>query len=185
MKLKAHSRPNGLKSTLGEIRRRKDIPAVLYSKGEPGVGLWIEGNAFAALMRDIKKSCLSTTVFTLDVDGKTVRALVKEIQYHPTTYQVWHLDFIELHSDVKVSLNVPIQFTGEAECVGIKLGGFLREVVRTIPVSCLPGQIPSQFSLDIRDLEMFGKKRLKDIAMPAGVKPLVDLEQVAVVVGKR
>ena len=116
----------------------------------------------------MKSGHLPTTVFTL-ADGKTrARVIIKDIQYHLTTYNVSHIDFGELIDDVPVSVKVPVKCTGVADCVGVKLGGFLRQVVRHVKIECLPQRIPSEFMVDVKDLGIRQTKRLKDIKMPRG-----------------
>ena len=71
------------------------------------------------------------------------------------------------------------------DCVGIKLGGFLRQVIRSVKVRCLPKNIPQNFELDIRNLKMRQSKRLSDLVMPEGVTPLAATDEVVVVIAKR
>ena len=84
-----------------------------------------------------------------------------------------------------VNVNVPIRFAGVADCAGIKLGGFLRQVIRHLRVNCLPSKMPKEFVLDVKDLGMKQTKRIKDIKMPEGVLPLAPLNEVVVVIAKR
>jgi large subunit ribosomal protein L25 len=98
---------------------------------------------------------------------------------------VSHIDFEELFEDVPVSVKVPIQCIGVADCVGVKLGGFLRQIIRHVKVECLPKQIPQNFLVDVQDLGIRQAKKLSDIAIPKGVKPLAKMDEVVVVVSKR
>lgn len=186
MKLTIEKRTTEKKRETARLRREEKIPAVVYSLGKEGESITVSGTEFAALLRSIKKGSLPTTVVTLaDADGKERRAIVKGIQYHPTTYKILHLDFEELHDDTRVNVKVPLSFTGVADCVGIKHGGVLRPVIRHVKVNCLPKDMPSEFTLDVQALEVKGTRRLADIAMPEGVKALVPLSEVAVVIAKR
>lgn len=185
MNLTMFKRNASRKSELKQIRREGNIPAVLYSKGEAGENIAVNGTEFKALLRGVKPGFLSTTVFILNGDGRKCRAIVKEIQYKSTNYEVSHLDFVELLDDVRINVKVPIQCTGVIECVGIKLGGVLRQVIRALKVSCLPNEIPGEFYLDVRELGIKQTKRLAAIEIPANVRPLVDLNEVAVVIAKR
>jgi len=111
--------------------------------------------------------------------------ILKEIQYEPTTYDVIHLDFIELFEDHKINVKVPIECVGAAECPGVKLGGVLRQVIRSFPVSCLPKDMPEVFQMDVRTMGMRDSRRLSDLEIPETVRPLVDLHEVAVAIVKR
>jgi large subunit ribosomal protein L25 len=134
----------------------------------------------------MKPGRLSTTKFTLvDEKGQEKKCIVKEIQYHITTYEVIHLDFEELLDDVKVNVNIPIECVGVTDCQGIKLGGVLRQVIRSLRVECFPKDMPESFELDIRALALNDSKRLKDLNIAETVRPLADLNEVAVVIAKR
>lgn len=132
------------------------------------------------------KGQLATTVFELVDDSGLVRkAHVKDISYEPTTYRIQHLDFVELHDDVPVSINVPIQPVGMVDCVGMKLGGVCRQVIRSLRVVCLPKDVPSAFEVDIRHLNLKQSMRLKDIKLPESVRAMGNMNEVMIVIAKR
>ncbi|MES2345072.1 MAG: 50S ribosomal protein L25/general stress protein Ctc [Chlamydiota bacterium] len=185
MKLTVTKRDGTRKSEVKQIRRKGNIPAILYAAGRSCENIEVDGNAFKTILREIKAGRLSTTQFLLECGSKERLAVVKDIQYHPTTYQIIHLDFEELLDNSPVSLNVPITCTGIVECMGIKLGGFLRQVIRQVKVECLPKDIPSEFVIDVRDLGIRQSKRLRDLVLPQGVKPMAPMEEVVVVIAKR
>lgn len=185
MILTAKKRAEARKSHIKQMRRDGNIPAVFYAPGQTAQSIEVNGKEFETILRGIQQGLLSTTVFTLNIDGKKLKAIIKDIQYNLTTYKVIHLDFEELNDDVTVQVKVPINCIGMADCPGIKLGGFLRQVIRTIKVECLPKQIPSFFEVDVRELGIRQSKRLSDLAMPKGVKPLAPMDEVLVVIAKR
>lgn len=185
MQLTVKTRDGQKKSDLKQIRRAGDIPAIIYASNRQPEKVVLEGSQFAAVLRAMKPGQLPTTVFQLS-DGKGVRkAIVKDIQYHLTTYQVSHIDFEELVDGVAVSVKVPVNCTGVADCAGVKLGGFLRQVLRHVKVECLPQHIPSEFLVDVRDLSIRQTRRLKDVVLPQGVRPLASPDEVLVVIAKR
>ncbi len=185
MKLAVKERVGEKKKDLKQIRREGHIPAVIYSSKKQPEALIVDGAEFSTILRDMKPGQLPTTIFTLTGGRKDRRAIIKDIQYHLTTYRVSHIDFEELIEDVPVSVKVPVNCIGVGDCVGIKLGGFLRQVSRYVQVECLPGNIPAEFLVDVKDLGIRQSKRLKDIAMPKGVKPITRPEEVVVVIAKR
>ncbi len=185
MKLAVKNRVGEKKKDIKEIRREGNIPAIIYSSKSQPEKLIVTGAEFNAILRQMKPGQLPTTIFVLS-DGKKERsAIIKDIQYHLTTYIVSHIDFEELVDNVPVSVKVPVNCTGIADCVGIKLGGFLRQVVRHVKVECLPKNIPAEFLVDVKDLGIRQSKRLKDLVMPTGVRPLAKPEEVVVVIAKR
>jgi large subunit ribosomal protein L25 len=186
MKLHTVKRTANSKSEVNKLRREGFIPAVLYVKGKSGDTLAIKATEFSAYLRQVKSGHLPTTIFTLvDDHGKERRVVIKDIQYNVTNYHVTHLDFEELLADQKINVKIPIECTGQVDCVGIKLGGVLRQVIRHVRVRCLPKDLPTLFELDIRELGLKQTKRLKDLAIPKTVSPLVDLNEVVAVIVKR
>ena len=185
MKLKMEKRLSCKKSDSNRIRREGNIPAVVYSQGVPNENISVDGVQFLRVLREMVPGRLATMCFTL-VDGKTeTSVIVKDIQYHPTTYQILHMDFERLVPGSPITVNVPVEFTGVSSCVGIKLGGFLRTVVRHLKVSCVPERIPEFFTIDVRELAVGQSKRLSSIQMPEGVTSKGVLNEVAVVIAKR
>jgi large subunit ribosomal protein L25 len=186
MKLNYCERIRQRKSDTSRLRKEGVIPAVIYSSGKGSSSISVIESDYTALLRTVKPGHLSTQVFELtDGAGVARRAILKDIQYHPTNYQIIHLDFEELIKDHKVNVKVPIEWINVADCVGVKLGFVLRAVIRSIRVSCLPDDIPVAFQLDVKELGPRDSKRLKDLDIPNNVRPLQSLEEVAVVVAKR
>lgn len=186
MKLNISLRDLKKKTESKKIRREGGIPAIIYAQGKAGDAIVVQETEFMALMRQVLPGRLPTTIFTLaDSKNKERRVVIKEIQYHPTTYKVLHLDLEELHDNVKVNVKVPIECIGTADCPGVKLGGVLRQVIRYLRVRCLPKDIPTMFELDIRSLGPRESRRLADLAIPNTIRPLADLHEVAAVIVKR
>lgn len=185
MKLSITKRANARKSDTLNVRREGDVPAILYAAGEQPVDVSVSGPQLSALLREVKPGRLSTTTLELDFEGVKIKALVKDIQYEPTSYKVMHMDLQKLSDANKVRVKVPIEFTGVADCSGIKLGGFLRPIIRYVSVECLPSSIPSFFELSVADLGMRQSKRIRDLSFPNGVRPLTKVDEVAVVIAKR
>jgi large subunit ribosomal protein L25 len=184
-KLTLHSRKDLKKSETNRIRREGDIPGVLYGQKGSNERIFLKGDELKAILRDTKNGPLATTLFELHEGKRVVKAIIKEIQYHPANYSILHIDFATIAEDRPVTVNVPIQVTGAAECAGIKLGGFLRQAIRTLKVTCLPKDMPQAFTLDVRELGVAQSKRLSDIEIPSSVKPRARMDEVAVVIAKK
>jgi len=184
MKLTASTRGCGKFSIVNQIRNNGNIPAVIYSKNHEAETIEVSGPEFHTILRTIEKGHLPNTTIELDFDGKKRKAVVKDIQYHKTTYNILHLDFLELRADNEITVNVPVHFVNASECAGIKLGGFLRQLKRHVKVKCKPKHIPSGFYLDLKDLGLRQVKRVGDIEFPEGVEPLAGLKEVIIGVGK-
>lgn len=184
MKLKVEKRDAKSKGEINKIRHLGNIPAVIYSSGKIGSNFVINGREFNTILRKINKGGLSTIVFDLSGAEISSKAIIKDIQYHPTTYKIIHIDFQELDS-VFLKVKVPITCINSIDCVGIKLGGSLRQVIRSVRVKCLPKDIPSEFILDIKDLKIGDSKRIKDLPAVENVEFLCQLNEVVAIIAKK
>lgn len=184
MELKIFKRNAEKKSEINKIRRSGDIPAVIYSKGEKNENIYVSGADFGAVLRILEEGHLATTVFILVLDKEKIKVIIKEIQYNPVTYNVDHIDFLRIGKD-PVSVNVPVVCLNINDCAGVKLGGILRRVFRSIRVKCLPKDIPSHFEIDIKDMQIAENKTLKDLNLPAKVTPVdLKMDDVVIAVGR-
>ncbi|PIS01939.1 MAG: 50S ribosomal protein L25 [Chlamydiae bacterium CG10_big_fil_rev_8_21_14_0_10_42_34] len=185
MKLEVQKRTTGKKGIINKLRREGHIPGILYSQGGDTTPVHIKAEEFQTILRNMKPGLLSTTVFELHEGNNKHKAIIKDLQYHVATYDLLHIDFAILTEDKPITVNVPIQLHGVIDCVGVKLGGFLRQVIRSMKVSCLPKHIPQQFIVDVTDLNIAQSRRLSDIPLPENVRPLGKLNEVAVIIGKK
>lgn len=185
MKLTIFERKSERKTDAKKLRREGKIPANLYGPKQTPRTIAIKAPEMQAILRALQPQLLATTVFELAEGEKTHRVLVKDIAYHPTSYDIQHIDFFLLADDVPITINVPIQLQGAIECAGVKLGGFVRHVIRSLKVRCLPRDLPKEFALDVLNLEIGQAKRLADIPLPKEVKPLAQMNEVAVVIAKK
>lgn len=185
MDLIATTREIGRKSLLKKSRQLGFIPAVVYSSGKSIANILIEGAPFKKFLSSVETGGLSSTVFTIDYEGKKIRAIVKDIQYKITNYDVIHLDFEELKDDQFVKLNIPIRFVNTMDCLGVKLGGSLRQVIRQVKVKCKPKDIVSFLELDVQSIGLSQTRKLSDVVIPETIQPLSSLKEVVVTVSRR
>ena len=185
MKLNLYKRSGEKKSELTQIRYAGDIPGVVYRLRQSSEKVFVKGFEFAAIIRNLRKGFLPTTILEMELDGNKCNAIVKGIQYHPTTYNVLHLDFQLLEESVFVDVKVPVVFSGVEQCVGVKSGGFVRQVIYHIRVRCLPKDIPSSFALDISNLSIGESLRVSSIDRGDTVRLLVPEKEIIVVIAKR
>jgi len=186
MKLQTLTRPAEKKREVNRLRREGFIPAVIYRRGQAAENLAVSTTEYNSLLRSVEKGRLSTKVFTLtNQDGIARKAVLKEVQYNVINYDVIHLDFEELHDDEPLNLNIPIECTGAVDCVGVKLGGAIRQPIRNLRVRCLPKDIPAAFFIDVKAMALYDTRRLSDLEIPETIKPIANMNEVAVVIVKR
>jgi len=174
------------KGEVNQLRRERQIPVCIYSQGKPADIASCGEVELQTILRNMRPGFLPTTVFSLKAGkGKARRAVIKDIQYKPTTYEVVHLDFQELHDDTLVDIKVPIECLNQMDCSGVKLGGFLRTLIRHLKVRCLPKNIPSHFEIDVKELGLNQNRRVSDLKIPQGVRALEKPNEIIVSVLKK
>jgi len=154
------------------LRRKGFIPAELYGRGLENIHLSIAAKEFAKVFKEAGEN----TVVQIVVGGERHPALVQEVNRNYLTNEVDHIDFYQVRMDEKITAKIPLEFVGIAPGVRDK-GGILNKGVAEIEVEALPGDLPHRLTVDISSLDDVNKSlRVKDIAVPKGVKVLVDME---------
>ena len=154
------------------LRLENKVPALLYHSGVEGTSLSVEKNELYKALKT------GQFIFEIKVGDKEQFVLVKEVQYHPVTDEIIHVDFQQVKEDQKISLEVPLRTEGESE--GVKLGGILVQLLNVVTINCKPSNVPEALSVDISDLEMNSSLFVKDIILPDDVE-MVTAEDIAVV----
>ena len=162
---KASTRSSTGKGVARKLRAAGKVPAVIYGHAREAQALELEHHALQLLL---EKHPYQSTVIALDVDGKTSNTLIREIQRHPFKKQIVHVDFQELVAGEKVTVPVPLQFTGTPE--GVRHGGgLLDQILHELEVSCDPANIPHHIVVDVTPLTIGHSIHAGEIALPAGV----------------
>ncbi len=154
------------------LRLENKVPAILYHSGLEGTSLSIEKSELYKALKT------GQFIFEVNVDDKNQFVLVKEIQYHPVTDEIIHVDFQQVKEDQKISLEVPLRTEGESE--GVKLGGILVQLLNVVTINCRPSNVPEALSIDVSELEMNSRLFVKDIVLPDDIE-MVTAEDIAVV----
>lgn len=160
----------------GEVKKLRAtgrIPAVIYGRQTKPENLDLNAREMRDLILHSASENLLVDLAVKDNARPKRLALVQEVQHHPLSGQVLHVDFHEVAEDEKVTLNVPVETAGEA--VGVKTGGgVLEHVLFKIKVRALPRDLPEQIVVDVTGLELGKSIHLGDITAPPGVEILGD-----------
>ena len=159
-------------SAARRARLQNKVPAVVYHSGVEATPLSVDKISLNKALRT------GQMIFEVNVEDKNQFVLVKEIQYHPVTDEIMHIDFQKVKEDEKISLEVAIRSTGEAQ--GVKLGGLLVQMLNSVTVKCKPAEIPEFLEIDVTDMEMNTNLFVKDITLPEDVE-MITAEDIAVV----
>ena len=154
------------------IRRDGYIPAVIYAHGEEALLIMIDKNQFSKAVRGRTTENVLIDM-KIEKQRKPKKAIIKEVQVHPVSDEIIHIDFSEVFMDEKIHTRIPVVEKGEAK--GVKeQGGVLEHIVRDIEIECLPAGIPEKIEVDITDLEVGKSIHVFDIVFSEGIKVLTD-----------
>ena len=142
--LKGTARPELGKKAAKSIRTINAIPCVIYGGKEV--------THFQVEAADVRKLIYSPEIFVvaLDIEGKKVNAILKEIQFHPVKDTILHIDFLEIFEDKQITIEVPIRLVGLAE--GVKQGGKLSQEMRKLKVKALYKNVPERLEINVEKL---------------------------------
>lgn len=171
IEISGSARTNIGKASNRELRKNDSVPCVLYG-GSENVHFHCPAMAF----RDLIYTPSVHTV-NLDVDGKKHQAILQEIQFHPLTDKILHIDFLELADNKPVKIEIPVKLSGVSE--GVKEGGKLTLKMRKITIKALPKDLPDFIEVDITPLKIGDSFRVKQINIP-GVEILSSPNNVVV-----
>ena len=138
------------------LRNAGQVPCVLYGGDNP-VHFSATEIAFSKL---VYTPYAHTVVIELD-NGENFNAVLQDIQFHPVTDRILHIDFYQLFDDKEIALNIPVNLIGNS--AGVKNGGVLRKNNRKLRVKALPANLPDLIEIDITDLKIGDKVAVGDL----------------------
>ena len=151
------------KKATKQLRKEGYVPCNLYGekKGENGQP---EALAFAILATDLRKVVFTPHIYVinLNIDGKHHTAVLKELQFHPVTDAVLHVDFFEIHEEKPITIGIPVRLTGLAQ--GVRDGGRMNLSIRKINVTAPFQKIPEHLDVDVTDLRIGKSIKVGDLS---------------------
>ena len=160
--IKGEARTELGKKNTKAVRTEGKIPCVLYGKDEV--------SHFSTSINDVKHIIYTPEfkVAEIDLNGNKYRCILKDVQFHPVSEKVLHIDFLKLTEGHPVKVEVPIKFTGTSP--GVKSGGKLIQQVRRIKIKTIPEKLVDEVTLDISSLELGQSIRVRDIETVDGIE---------------
>ena len=166
--LRAEFREELGKAATRRLRRLSgQVPGVLYGGGVDSVPLTL---AYRDLSKAMQEETFFSQILELAVGDKTQACVLRDVQRHPATDKVQHIDFLRIREDLPVQLHLPLHYVNEDQCVGVKLGGGrIAHNLIEVEVSCLPKDLPEFIEVDVAELDVGASIHLSDLDLPGGV----------------
>ncbi|MGG3883922.1 50S ribosomal protein L25 [Brevibacillus panacihumi] len=168
--IKAQVRERESGNYVRELRRKGWVPAVVYGTDVSNLAIQIEGRALDAVLR----TQATNKPFRLVVDGQEHDVMVYELQRHPLAGNILHADFKAINMNEKIHTTVPVLMTGDPEL------GVATLVRHSVEISCLPGNIPESFTVNVDGLNIGDVLLVQDLEIPAGVDVGLDSMEVLI-----
>lgn len=165
--LNAEIRERTGKGAARSIRNTKNIPAVVYGEKKAPVSIVLNGRDFEMLL---KQPGLRTKLFQIKTSAGTEDAMLMDIQYHPISDAVIHVDFKRIDVKSPVSVVVPVEVINAETSKGLKLGGVLNFAVRKVALRGLVDAIPEKITVDLTNVTIGDVIHGTDLVLPAGVE---------------
>ncbi len=166
--IKAMARDRAGKGAARAVRRQGQVPAVIYGGGEAPQSIALDSNQTKQL---IFAGHFLTTVFEIDVDGKTTRAIPRDYQLDPVKDFPLHVDFLRLAAGGSVKVVVPVHVVGQDRSPGLKRGGTLQIVEHSVELMVPSEAIPDAIEVSVANLDLGSSLHLADVTLPQGARP--------------
>lgn len=168
--LKGTARARVGKGSARELRRKNEIPAVIYGGKEAPLSIALPYKE--AFMR-LNAGGFMTNVIELEVDGKKHSVIPKDYQVDPVRDFLIHIDFLRVSKSTTVTVEIPVHFVNEAKSPGLVRGGTLNVVRHAVEVTCPASNIPESLTADLDGLEIGDSVHISAIPLPEGVTPTI------------
>lgn len=170
VKLAAQPRERAGKGASRAVRREGRVPAVVYGEKQAPELVSLDPRD---VVREMHKTGFFTRVFDIEVGGRAIRALARDVQFHPVTDKPEHVDFMRVSDTTRIRVAVPVRFANADKAPGIKRGGVLNVVAHDIEVFCTITTIPRMIEVDLSGLDINDSVHISSIKLPEGVKPTI------------
>ncbi|MCJ2186404.1 50S ribosomal protein L25/general stress protein Ctc [Novosphingobium beihaiensis] len=168
--LPAETRERAGKGASRALRREGRVPAVVYGANEEPLAIHVEEKE---LTRQLMTGHFFNSIVEVEVGGKKVRTLPKDVAFHPVSDRPLHADFLRLAKGATVHVNVPVSFANEELSPGLKRGGVLNVVRHELELICPADKIPDEIVIDVTGFDVGESIHFSHVKVPAGVESAI------------
>ena len=165
LNLPAEARDRAGKGASRALRRASRVPAVIYGGNEEPTTIHVEEKL---LMKLLNTGHFMNSIVMIELGGKTLRTLPKDVAVHPVSDRPLHVDFLRLAKDAKIDVEVPVLFINEELSPGLKRGAVLNVVRHELHLICDADKIPSEVQIDVTGLDVGDSIHISHVTLPAG-----------------
>ena len=168
--IKAKKRTTVSTGQVNKLRQEGFIPAILYGGKQNNVSLSLNK---IHIKNIIKTETFMSKVIDMDIEGSTEKVLPREISYHPLSDEPIHIDFMRVVSGKKITLEIPVKFINHPDSPGLKRGGVLNIVRRTVELKCPAENIPNDITIDLTGTDIGTSIKISSVKLAENVVPTI------------
>ena len=168
--LEANIRDNKTKGELNAIRNNGEVPAIVYGGKDENQKVSISKKKLKYL---IEKENFLSNIITLNIGGKNLNVLPREVKYHILSDEPTHVDFLRILPGVKIKIEVPVNFINHDKSPGLKRGGVLNIVRRKIELRCPSEKIPENITIDLDGVDIGESFKISSVKLDSEVTPTI------------
>ena len=169
--LNAEARTDTGKGASRRLRHAGKVPAIMYGGGKDPESLTLSHNE---VMRNLANEAFYSHILTIKSGGSETRAILRDLQRHPSRPVVMHMDLQRINESEKLKTQAPVHILGEENSAAVKAGGLVSHDMTEVAIECLPKNLPEYIEIDISAMEVGDVLHLSDLKVPEGVT-LIDL----------
>ena len=158
------------KGSARAARRAGMVPAVIYGDKQPALGIELEARVIRKI---IHEPGIFSRLLNIDVDGKSITVLTRDIQFHPVSDEALHFDFLRVGKSSTVAVAIGVEFINEDKCPGLRIGGVLNVVRHEVELNCPANAIPEKITVDLEGIKVGDSIHISSIELPEGVEPTI------------
>ena len=164
--LTAESRTDTGKGASRRLRHAGKVPAIIYGGGKDPQSLTLSHNE---VLRNLEHEAFYSHILSVKIDGSETRAILRDLQRHPSKPRVLHMDLQRINESEKLKTQVPLHFVGEDLAPGVKGGGLVSHDLSEVAIECLPKDLPEFIEVDVSALDIGESVHLSGLQVPEGV----------------
>ena len=168
--LEASIRNTKSKGEVNSLRQKGEVPAIIYGGTEENQKVSLSKKQIKYL---IDQENFLSNIISLNIDGKTIKVLPREVSYDTLTDEPIHIDFLRIVKGAKIIIEIPVKFINNEKSPGLKRGGVLNIVRRKIELKCATENVPNELVVDLDGLEIGTSIKISSITLPENVKPTI------------
>jgi large subunit ribosomal protein L25 len=169
--LNAEARTDTGKGASRRLRHAGKVPAIMYGGGKDPESLTLSHNE---VLRNLENEAFYSHILTIKSGGSETRAILRDLQRHPSRPVVMHMDLQRINESEKLKTQAPVHILGEDSCDAVKAGGLVSHDLTEVAIECLPKNLPEYIEIDISAMDVGDVLHLSDLKVPEGVT-LIDL----------